>query len=601
MTRHFVTLGATLGADPAERGANVEEQGQLSFPDGPRQELDEALTDLLTQAQRVRTAQGRLRALLAATHAVVEELDLPSVLRRIAAAARSLVDADYAALGVISPRGDSLEEFVYVGMSDDEAARIGHLPAGHGLLGALITDPRPIRLEHLTTDPRSAGFPAHHPPMDSFLGVPVRVRGDVYGNLYLTNGRGGGSFTTEDEELIGALATTAGYAIENARLLGRVRTRGTWMETAAELSAALLSSPTQTAPDLIAGRMLELPSVDKATVLLLTDDESERLQVAAARGADETRLRGMFLDPEDPLVADTVRSGDARAFGPEPSDDDVLRIVHDGTAGPLLVTALRTPARLWGVLCAARRPGGAWFTDTEMEAATHFGSRCAIALELAFARQDAQRALLAEDRRRIARDLHDHVIQTLYGTGLAIQAMVNASSPGADADRLNECITQIDDAIAQIRTIVFALSHGEDSSLRHQVIDVVADMSGSLHNPPAIRFTGPVDHAITGSFADEVVGVSRELLSNAVRHSKADRISLEVIVSHRDVEVVVQDDGIGIPPNGRRSGLRNLAERAAAHGGTLDIESARGATAVRWAVPLPGLAPTSAPPQEAAP
>ena len=556
----------------------------LSFPDGPRQELDQALADLLAQAERVRITQGRLRALLNATQAVVEEIDLPSVLMRIAEAARSLVDAEYAALGVISPERDGLEEFVHVGVSDEDASRIGHLPRGHGLLGALITDPRTVRLEHIEDDPRSVGFPAHHPPMDSFLGVPVRVRDEIFGNLYLTNRREG-LFTEEDAQLIEALATTAGFAIENARLLERVRRRGQWMEAAAGLSSALLSSPTDTAPDLIAGRMFELPDVDKVTVLL-TGDDTAQMQIAAARGSDEAELRGILVDVPSTWAGEVLHSAEAGARGRDVSDDDALRVVRDGTAGPAVIAALRTPSRLWGAVCAARSPDGPRFTEHEVEAASHFGSRAAIALELAHARVQAQHALLADDRRRIARDLHDHVIQQLYGTGLSIQAVAGSLDPGSETDRLRECIAQLDDAVSQIRTIVFALSHRDETSLRHRVIDVVADLSGSLPHPPAIRFNGPVDHAITGTLADQVVGVTRELLSNAVRHSHADRISVEVVANEADLTVVVKDDGVGIPTDGRRSGLRNLAEKAAERGGALSIRSASGETAVRWTAPL---------------
>ena len=573
-----------LASIPPRDEANVDAKGGLSFPDGPRQELDQALADLLAQAERVRITQGRLRALLNATQAVVEEIDLPSVLMRIAEAARSLVDAEYAALGVISPERDGLEEFVHAGISDEHAARIGHLPVGRGLLGTLITDPRTIRLEHLKDDPRSVGFPAHHPPMDSFLGVPVRIRDEIFGNLYLTNHREG-LFTEEDAQLIEALATTAGFAIENARLLERVRHRGQWMEAAAGLSAALLSSPTETAPDLIAGRMFELPGIDKVTVLLAGEDTAQ-MQIAAARGTDEAEIRGILVDVDSMWAGEALQSAGAGARVRERSGDDALRVVRDGIAGSAVVAALRTPSRLWGAVCAARGPNGPRFSDTEVEAATHFGSRAAIALELAHARGEAQRALLADDRRRIARDLHDHVIQQLYGTGLSIQAVAAGLDPGSGPDRLHECVDQLDDAVSQIRTIVFALSHPDESSLRHRVIDVVADLSASLAHPPAIRFSGPVDHAITGALADDVVGATRELLSNAVRHSHADRISVDVIVDEADVTVVLEDDGVGIPAEGRRSGLRNLAEKAAERGGALSIRSASGETVVRWRAPL---------------
>ncbi|HAM25798.1 MAG TPA: hypothetical protein DCP11_03615, partial [Microbacteriaceae bacterium] len=201
----------------------TSDDDSLTFPDEPRAELDRALSELVARAQEVLTTQGRLRALLRANQAVVEQLDLPVVLRRIVESAVGLVGAQYGALGVIAPQG-GLEQFINVGMTPDEVTAIGHLPEGHGLLGALIDNPRPIRLQHLSEDPRAAGFPAEHPAMDSFLGVPVRVRDEVYGNLYLTNQSSGG-FSKEDEELVTALAATAGFAIDNARLFAETRRR----------------------------------------------------------------------------------------------------------------------------------------------------------------------------------------------------------------------------------------------------------------------------------------------------------------------------------------------------------------------------------------
>lgn len=563
----------------------MAEMEQLSFPDGPRLELDEALATLVVQAERVRTTQGRLRALLNATQAVVEESDLPSVLRRIAQAATTLVDAQYGALGVIAPERDALEEFIYVGLTPKEADEIGDLPTGHGLLGALIADPRPIRLPNISADARAAGFPDHHPHMESFLGVPVRVRGEVFGNLYLTNRRDG-LFTEEDERLVEALATTAGFAVENARLLDQARTRERWMSAAAGLSAALLSSSTTTAFDLIASRIFELPDVDKV-VVLLRDDARHELQVAAARGSDESELRGAVIDPESTCAGELGAAGNTtahtRALSPVP---DPVRVMVDGVAGPVVAAPLRTGGRFWGVLCTGRAPDRPRFTTTEIDSIADVASRATIALELAHAREEAQRSLLADERRRIARDLHDHVIQQLFGTGLTLQAVAGGLPPGQDADRLSESIDQLDDAISQIRTVVFALSHRDESSLRHRVIDVVADQSAARRRPPAIRFSGPVDHAITGLLSDEVVGVVRELLSNAVRHSMADHISVEVALVEDSVVVLVEDDGVGMADAGRRSGLQNLTERAAARGGAFTVDSVSGATSARWTVPV---------------
>ena len=556
----------------------------LSFADAPRLDLDEALVALVAQAERVRTTQGRLRALLAATQVVVEESDLATVLRRIAQAATALADAEFGALGVIAPERDALEQFIYVGLPEQEAARIGNLPTGHGLLGALIDDPHPIRIARMAEDPRASGFPAHHPTMNSFLGVPVRVRDEVFGNLYLTNSRHG-AFSEEDERLVAALATTAGFAVENARLLEQARTRGTWMAAAAELSAALLSSPTDTAFDLIAGRIADLPDIDQATILV-PDAGAGVLHVVAARGADEAALRGASLPLDLGSAGDALASGNATTRPREPDTGDPTRVAENGAAGSVASAPLQTRARLFGIVCVARHPDRGRFSAAEVESLADLGSRAAIALELAYAREEAQLALLADDRRRIARDLHDQVIQQLFGTGLSLQAVAGSLPSGREADRLRESIEQIDDAISQIRTVVFALSHRDETSLRHRVIDLVADLAVTLRHAPALRFTGPVDHAIPTDLADDVVSVARELLSNAVRHSRADRISVDVSVADEAAVVVVEDDGVGMGDSTRRSGLRNLAERAARRGGTFTIASEGGTTTARWRAPL---------------
>lgn len=562
----------------------MSDDDELSFPDRPRLDLDEALSALLAQAERVRATQGRLRALLTATRAVLEESDLPSLLRRIVEAAATLVDARYGALGVLTPEGSALEQFVYVGIDDEDAARIGHLPTGHGLLGKLIVDPRPIRIESVADHPSAEGFPAHHPPMDTFLGVPLRVRGSVFGNLYLTNRRTG-TFTKEDEQLVGALAASAGFAVENARLLQRARTREKWMTAAAELSASLLSSPTDTAFDLIAGRIQDLADVDR-TILVLTGDDPAVLRIAAARGSDEARLRGWTTRTGGDALDEVLRTGTLRGLPAGPAaTHEPFRVVSDGMAGPTLVAPLRSRARLWGATVLVRPPDRARFSEAEIESIGDFASRASIALELAHAREEQQRARLADDRRRIARDLHDHVIQQLFGTGLTLQAIAGRMGPSHEADSLHDSVGRLDDAISQIRTVIFALSGSDDTSTRHRILDVVAELSAALDRPPAVRFSGPVDHIITGHLADDAVAVVRELLSNAVHHSRADNVSVDVAADDTSVVIVVEDDGVSIPLDAPRSGLANLDARARSRRGDFVIDSVPGRTNVTWRVP----------------
>lgn len=563
----------------------MNDPADLSFPDAPRLELDDALVSLLEHAERVRLSQGRLRALLHAIQAVVEQRDLAVVLRQIVESALELVDAEYGALGVIAPERDVLEEFIYVGLDAEEAARIGELPTGHGLLGALIADPRPIRLPRMDQDDRAAGFPPHHPTMTSFLGVPIRIRGEVFGNLYLTNRRDG-SFTTDDEQLVEALASTAGFAIENARLLEQSRMRTDWMQAAAELSAALLVSSSETALDLVAGRICDLQDVDQV-VIMVGDHSESSLAIAAARGstADPTLLP--TIDPSSTCAQDSLEDGRPRSFQRTPDDGtDPARLSRGGMGGPVTVVPLRTQGHVWGVVCIARAPERHRFSSIEVEIAADLVSRACIAIELSRAREERQRVMLVDDRRRIARDLHDHVIQQLYGTGLSLQAAATTLPEGAAQATVQDAVEKLDDAISQIRTVVFALSKRDENSLRHRIIDAVAELSSGTRRPPAIKFAGPVDHSVAPGLSDDVVAVVRELLSNAVRHAHADRITVDVSIDGADVVVVVEDDGVGVGAPARTRGLRNLLQRATDRGGTFTVKGEQAGTRAEWRVPL---------------
>lgn len=272
-----------------EAGSAVPQaSAELAFADGPRLELDQLLTQLVSRAEDVMAAQGRLRGLLAANRMIIGELALPVVLRRIVEAACRLVNARYGALGVLAP-DSGLQEFIYVGIDDETAARIGPLPSGKGLLGALIDDPRPIRLRTMSDDLRSVGFPPEHPPMSSFLGVPVRVRDEVFGNLYLTEASSG-QFSAEDEELVTALAATAGIAIENARLFARAEQRQNWLQASAQITQQLLSAEGEDPLQLIARQTREVADADIVTVVLPTANP-ERLMVEVAAGAEADRFQ----------------------------------------------------------------------------------------------------------------------------------------------------------------------------------------------------------------------------------------------------------------------------------------------------------------------
>ena len=553
----------------------------ITFPDAPRAELDRALADLVDRAREVLQTQGRLRALVKANQSVVSHLELPVVLRSIVEAAVDLVGAEYGALGVLAP-GGGLEEFIHVGMTPEQVERIGHLPEGHGLLGALIDDPRPIRLERIADDPRSAGFPPGHPAMDGFLGVPIRVRDVVFGNLYLTN-RDGGGFSRDDEQLVGALAATAGFAIDNARLFAETEARRAWSAAGSEISSTLLGGePDDALSELVAG-VTRLTRAALTCVLTKASDSST-VVVRTAHGDGASELVGT----NRPLSGETLTAA-FESSGPRISDGlDGETLGVEAESRPTLIAPLRIDRDSTSLLLVLRKAGDPAFTPFDLERVADLASQAGIAIELAAARADQQRMLLLEDRTRIARDLHDHVIQQLFATGLELQSIEAATSSNAVAERLDRSVTSIDTAITQIRTIIFALSRQGTggTSVRNRILDLADEIAPGLTGPATVGFSGPVDLVVIDDLADDVSAVAREGLTNAARHAHAEHVSVRLEVEDRTVTLTIQDDGVGLGSSTRRSGLRNGLERATRRGGTMTIEPADPGTRLVWCVPI---------------
>ncbi len=587
-----VTLGCTGRRDG--KGARVDDRNHSTGPHHEsragedRSEPDRALKDNPNQGPTSSIAdQSRLRALLQANQAVTENLDLPLVLQCIVEAAVDLVDAQYGALGVIDPVHGGLERFVYQGVSSALAKKIGHLPEGQGLLGAVIDEARPIRLEHLSEDDRSVGFPPHHPPMDSFLGVPVRIHDEVFGNLYLTNQQTRGRFSPEDEELVGSLAATAGYAIQHAQLFAETQRRQRWAAVTAEITATLVSADGREPVAMIAERVLDVSGAAHVRIVVPTED-SARLSIKVARGIGAD-VEGTMV-PVVGSVAGAVLEG----MNPRLIDDEDFDHIHpllpDGHApGSIIAVPLVANRQARGVLLAVRETSAPRFTRSELEMVADFAGQVTLAMELADARNAQQQMLIYEDRSRIARDLHDHVIQQLFASGLELQSVVGTLTRPSNIERVSSVVDTLDSAIAQIRTIIFSLASprtNHTASLRHQIIDLVNEFDGGLNQTPAVTFTGPVDFVITGDLADDVTAVVREALANIAKHANARSASITIAVGEGAVKVDIEDDGVGFRPDGRRSGLANLEERAAQRGGRLILDSGAAGTRLHWSIPF---------------
>jgi signal transduction histidine kinase len=551
----------------------------LQFPDAPRGELEKTISELISKAQSVLGAQGRLRGLLRANRAVTEELDLERVLSHIVAAAIELVDARYGALGVIDESG-LLERFIHVGILPEEATAIGHLPEGHGLLGAVVKTGESIRLTDLNEDPRATGFPAGHPAMVAFLGVPIRVRDRIFGNLYLTK-PAEGAFSEEDQELIESLAATAGIAIENARLYDQARRQERVAAAQSEVRAALLS-PDNDVLGVVADRVAAVVPVGLVTVVV-PEPDGANMRIDVARGTNAE------------AVKDLVFPADGSPPGRAMAGHELITVnswsLSGGIAelGPTAVIPLLVGGRTVGALCVSRESDGAPFTHPELTAISDFAAQAGIAISLARAQRDRQRLQVIEDRSRIARDLHDHVIQRLFATGLGLQAL--AARVPEQADAIDGHVAEIDAAIADIRTAIFTLRNRQSSSpARQQLLDLIAEISPTLASTPRLTFAGPVDLVLHGPVAEDVMAVVRESLANVARHAHAQTTSVDVAVTDREVSVRIEDDGVGIDPGTpRASGTVNLEKRALARGGTYTLgPTTPHGTCMQWRVPVGG-------------
>jgi signal transduction histidine kinase len=565
----------------------TERHRETAGPTGGSERPRSPLTD---RGDDGRGRQDRFRALLWANQAIIKDLALESVLQRIVEAACELVRAPYGALGVIAPGGQGLGRFIQVGMDEDVVAAIGRMPEGKGILGALIEDPHPIRLRDLREDPRSVGFPEGHPPMRGFLGVPIRVRDEVFGNLYLAS-LSEGEFSAEDGELVSALAATAGAAIDNARMYEEAQHRQAWLAASTEVTRQLLSPDGDDDLEQIGSRIAELAGADVVAVVLPSSAAGE-LEVAVAVGRAAGRLRGMTYPAEGTVSESVLATGRAEILADASdagADRRVVRLADVVPVGPVMALPLAGSEGIRGVLLAGRLHDGPAFTDIDVEMATGFASQASLALELADARRVAQRMALLDDRARIARDLHDHVIQQLFASGMTLQAALAAPGGEQVAGMIEQVVDSIDDAIGQIRTSIFQLrpQRIRGHELRQSVLAVTTELAPTLHHDPRVHFSGPVDSVPDPVLAEEATAVVRELLTNTARHARASRTEVEVSVSGGVLAVCVSDDGVGMDDGDRRSGLANLGRRARERAGTFAVgpgEAGRG-TRARWEVP----------------
>lgn len=517
------------------------------------------------------------RALLDAVVAISSDLDMHRVLNRIVVSACEITGAKYGALGVLGHSG-GLIDFITFGLTQEEHEAIGDLPRGHGILGLLIDHPQPLRLAHLQEHPGSYGFPPNHPPMERFLGVPVRIRGTVFGNLYLTDKANGADFTEKDEMLVEALATAAGFVVENARTYAQSERRRQWLEASAQVSEAL--QPPVRLDDALRQIAIGARRVAGASaVAVVQRRQDSEYEISASDGAGAGQVAGMVQSLEQHIV---------RAE----SEGDVV-VVPQGAERTVVLVPLRAHLAANGVLLVALEGGRGTLETEQAELLASFADQASLALDRAQAVSDRQELMLISDRDRIARDLHDLVIQRLFATGLQLQGARRFAVIEEVRDRIDSAVADLDVTIRDIRSTIFELQHSHGLSLRADVRGVAREYVPVLGFTPMVRTAGPVDTAVTQPVGEQLLAVLREALSNVARHSEADAAVVEVEASEGEIVLRVTDNGKGLPVDRHDSGLRNVRRRATDHGGAVRLvaEEPHG-TILEWRVPLPTAVPT---------
>lgn len=559
----------------------------------PQLRLDELLEELQARLDAARGTRDRVHSLLEAVLSVGRELDLEQALHSIVEAAAVLVDAEYAALGVIGPDGKRLSGFHTVGIAEEQIARIGHYPEGHGILGELIHHPEPLRLAKISEHPASYGFPPNHPPMNTFLGVPIRVRDQIFGNLYLTEKRGGAQFDEEDVAVTSTLAVAAGVAIDNARLYEESRLRERWLRATAEITHTLMSGAERgEVLGLIADRAREITGAALAMVAMPMED-TDSLGVELAIGAEAQALRGLVLPGDSGLLGEAFSTA-APVISPDVLQDERISagLPRLTGLGPAVAVPVGTgEGGVRGVVLLVRGAGETVFTGKGIEPLQGFAAQAAVAMELAERRQDAAEVAVLKDRDRIARDLHDLAIQRLFATGMTLQSAGRFIEHPEASERVVRAVDDLDETIKIIRSTIFGLRSREGvagAGLRARVVRLAGEAAPVLGFAPSVRMEGLVDTQVPREIADHVVAVLSEALTNIARHAHAARADVSLTADSRQVRLTVGDNGVGIPDGGRRSGLRNMAERARHLGGALELSSPQGGgTTLVWWVPIP--------------
>jgi signal transduction histidine kinase len=520
--------------------------------------------------------RDRKDMLLEAGLTLSSELSLPVVLQRIVDLAAQVTDARYGALGVIGESG-TLVEFVTTGISDKQRRAIGTLPAGRGVLGLLIREPKALRIKNIADHPNSVGLPPHHPPIRSFLGAPVQALGRIFGNIYLADKRSAEEFSQEDENALKVLATQAGVAIANATLYEELQTRERWLDALRDITNQVLAGTAEASLlESIAEHARQLAGAAAASIVTTTEVPGQ-LVVAAAAGARAPELRGKRLPAEGSISGDVIRTGvgtmlddvslDPRAYQP---------VVKLGRHGAAFFVPLRVPDGVAGTLMVAHLKGGGRFGQRSRQLVESLADAESVAINYDRAQSELRRLGLMEERERIAKELHDGIIQSLFAVGMSLQGTSLLTANRESSAQIARAIEELDRVITDLRNYIFGLRPGilADRRLDQALRELGADLQARTQQKVEVEVDAALAATLSARSAD-IVQLTREALSNVARHARATHTSLSLKRIGTKAVLSVQDNGVGFTPgnDSRGSGLRNMRERASKLGGTLAVDS----------------------------
>jgi signal transduction histidine kinase len=533
------------------------------------------------------------RQMLDFAREVVSTLDVERVLQRVLEMARDMTDAEYAALGVLDERREHLERFLTLGIDDERRRRIGPLPRGHGVLGELIRDPRPLRLDDVGSHPRSYGFPIGHPRMASFLGVPILIDGVAFGNLYLCEKRSG-RFDDADEDAVVTLAGWAAVAIANARVHESVAQRRDELEQSVAGLSAMMDIALALGGETHADAMLELVvkrarALVSANAMVVALNDGSHVAIAAVAGAFSDERRGERITGARGAVHEALRT--RRAVHVD--GDSVRRLLHDHDTTPGALAGLVVPLvfrdRVLGVLLAVDRlVDGPRFTRRDEELLQAFSTTAAAALATAHsvAAEFSQLRLAAEEaeRNRWARELHDETLQALA----MLRMTLSAARRRGDADGLMaavaDALEHIDGQITSLRGLIAELRPtalddlGLEAALE-ALSERAASMGGAVELEVDLDYeAGRSDRRHLPALEATVYRIAQEGITNAIKHAGGGAVRVRLRDVGDDIELRIEDDGRGFDPEAATSGfgLLGMRERAELLGGSLEVASTPG-------------------------